>query len=186
MTKSDAMQKLKIYLKSHNIFYTKDIDNNSDRFTMCYKNFEHAPNKTIESCIWFYDDDMEVRVYYTQTGAEWCRNSEHLDDFMRLLNFINANVWMRSADFAGNSFYEPHYLYTPRLYMTEDDCYDITLTTIINYDFYGVAELESEDYITAYCPDLLDKLSPPIFLLLLGKINYEQAVLYVKESILEE
>ncbi len=35
--------------------------------------------------------------------------------------------------------------------MTEDGCFDITLTTIICNDFYEVAPLETEDYITAYC-----------------------------------
>lgn len=36
--------------------------------------------------------------------------------------------------------------------------------------------LEIEDYITAALPDLLDSLSAPIFLLLIGEINIEEAI----------
>ncbi len=65
--------------------------------------------------------------------------------------------------------------------MTEDECFDITITTFINYDFYEVAPLETEDYITAYCPDLLDKLSLAIFPLLSGKITLQQAMQCIDE-----
>ena len=36
--------------------------------------------------------------------------------------------------------------------------------------------LEMEDFITAALPYLLDSLSAPIFLLLLGEINIEEAI----------
>ena len=77
--------------------------------------------------------------------------------------------------------YAPSTLYTPRIFITENDCFDITLTTIINYDFYNLAPLETEDYITAYCPDLLNKLSPTIFSLLLGTIDLQQATHYINK-----
>lgn len=85
---------------------------------------------------------------------------------------------MCSAD---GALYVPSTLYTPRIFIKENDCFDITLTTIINYDFYKLAPLETEDYITAYCPDLLNKLSPVIFSLLLGKINLQQAMHYINK-----
>ena len=83
---------------------------------------------------------------------------------------------MSSSDGANGLLYNPSILYTPRIFMSEDECYDITITTVINYDFYEVAPLETENYITAYCPDLLDKLCLAIFPLLLGKITLQQAI----------
>lgn len=38
---------------------------------------ENSPEKYVESCVWFYKDDAEVRVYYNQAGADICKASEH-------------------------------------------------------------------------------------------------------------
>ena len=57
---------------------------------------------------------------------------------------------------------------------------------MIPLDFYEMAPLETEDYITAACPELLNKLSVPIFFVLLGEISAEQAILVVKDEILGE
>lgn len=70
--------------------------------------------------------------------------------------------------------------------MTEDGCYDITLTTLINYDFYEAAPLETEDYISVSCPEILNELSPAIFGVLLGNYSAEQAILYIEKEILKE
>ena len=40
------------------------------------------------------------------------------------------------------------------------------------------------DYLTAYCPELLDKLTAPIYGVLLGKIEVEAAIQYIKDNIL--
>ena len=77
-------------------------------------------------------------------------------------------------------------LYTPRMYLTVDGFYDITITTIINYDFWEVAPIETADYMTAYCPELLDRLALPVFGVLLGQITCDEAVMYIKEKILLE
>lgn len=66
--------------------------------------------------------------------------------------------------------------------MTEDGCYDITMTFTLPYDFYEVAPLESEDFITATLPDLLNRLSPTIFSVILGKWSAEEAVSFFEES----
>lgn len=92
---------------------------------------------------------------------------------------------MSCADGAGASLYKPHMLYTPRLYLTADECYDITITTIINYDFYEVAPVETADYLTAYCPELLDKLSPAIYGVLLGQLTVDEAIGYIRKEIIE-
>ena len=180
MNRIKVKARLRQYLKSHFIYFETDFCNNTHRFTMIFKNCNNCPDKILESCVYFYQDCMEVKTYFNQNAANWCKEyQENLPSVIRLLNHINATVWMCSTDGAGGSLYVPSTLYTPRIFITENDCFDITLTTIINYDFYKLAPLETEDYITAYCPDLLNKLSPAIFSLLLGKIDLQQAMRYI-------
>ena len=70
--------------------------------------------------------------------------------------------------------------------MTEDDRHDITMTGIIPYDFFEVAPLETEDFLTASLPELMNALSPAIFLLLLGEIDLSQAKRIVDRDVLGE
>lgn len=180
MTRTGAQIRLSTYLKSHFIRFETDFCDNIPRFTMIFKNCDNCPDRILESCVYFYQDCMEVKTYFNQNAANWCKEyQENLPSVIRLLNHINATVWMCSTDGAGGALYVPSTLYTPRIFITENDCFDITLTTIVNYDFYKLAPLETEDYITAYCPDLLNKLSPAIFSLLLGKIDLQQAMHYI-------
>lgn len=180
MSKVDAQIRLSTYLKSHFIYYGTDFYNGTLRFTMIFKNCDNCPDKILESCVYFYQDCMEVKTYFDQNAANWCKEyQENLTSVIQLLNHINAKVWMYSTDGADGLLYAPSTLYTPRIFITEDECFDITITTIINYDFYEVAPLETEDYITAYCPNLLNKLSLAIFPLLLGKITLQQAMQYI-------
>lgn len=46
--------------------------------------------------------------------------------------------------------------------------------------------LEMEDFITAALPDLLDRLSMPVFLFLEGRINAEEAIDMVRVDIIGE
>lgn len=186
MNRFEAKTKLCSYLKRYNITFRDDFDNGTSRITMLYKSYNNCPDKILESCIWFYENEMEIRVYYDEKASNWCRKSEHIINLMRVFNYINALVWPCTADGKNHTLYQPHHLHTPRLYMTEDGFNDITLTSVIAYDFYAVAPLETEDYITACCPELLDKLSPVIFGTLLGQLNIEQAIGYVKEHVLED
>lgn len=183
MTRKEAIKKFTDYLKQHNISHVTDIDNGCQRYTMTYS-AENAPDYCVESCIWFYDHDVaEARCYYTAMGAAFCKSSEHKDELFRLLNFINARVFLNCDD--GYGLYEPHMLYNPRMYVTEDGCFDITITTIINYDFWEVAPVETADYLTVYCPELLDRLAPPVFGVLLGQFTVDEAIIYIQEKILE-
>ena len=182
MLRTDAQIRLSTYLKSHFIYFETDFDNGTPRFTMIFKNCNNCPDKILESCVYFYQDYMETKTYFTQNAASGCKEyQQNIPMIMRLLNYINATVWMGSSDGANSLLYNPSILYTPRIFVSEDECYDITITTVINYDFYELAPLETEDYITAYCPDLLDKLSLAIFPLLLGKITLHQAIQYIDE-----
>lgn len=183
MTPKEAIKNFTGYLKWHNILYETGIDNGCPRFTIVF-NAENAPGYCVESCIWFYGHDVaEARCYYTAMGAEICKNSEHKDKLLRLLNFINARAFLCCGD--GYGSYDPHMLYNPRIYVTEDGCFDITITTMINYDFWETAPVETSDYLTAYCPELLDRLAPPVFRVLLGKYTVEEAIIYIQENLLE-
>lgn len=184
MKNVEVSHQIENYLKAHNISYTQDIDSGAPRMNILYTNCAFCPDRMLEGCIWFYKDSMEARTYFNQNSAEWCRTSSHIPELMRLLNFINARVWPSTSDGMGNSLYMPSSLYTPRIYLTEDSSYDITLTSVIPYDFYELAPLETEDYITACCPDLLNDLSPAIFGVLLGNLDVEQAIQYVRKNIL--
>ena len=184
MTKWEAQIRMGHYLKAHNIYHETDHENGTPHMNILYANCDLCPDGMLEGCIWFYENTMEVRTYFNQNAAGWCRTSSHILELMRLLNFINARVWPSAADGMGNALYTPSCLYTPRIYLTEDAGYDITLTTIIPYDFYELAPLETEDYITACCPGVLNDLSPAIFGVLLGRIDVERGIRYIRKNIL--
>lgn len=184
MKNLEAQHHIENYLKAYNIRYIKDVDSGMPCMNILYTNCALCPDGMLEGCIWFFKDLMEVRTYFNQNAAEWCRTSSHIPELMRLLNFINASVWPSITDGMGNALYTPSCLYTPRIYMTEDDCYDITLTFVIPYDFYELAPLETEDYITVCCPELLNIFSPAIFGVLHGRLDVEQAIRYIRKNIL--
>lgn len=186
MTNNEAYNKITKYLKSHFIKYYEDTFENVKRLTMSYTGYLNCPDSVIESCIFFHPNYMECRVYYAELGSDICKNSPCKAKLFRLLNYINAAVWPRICDGFNGKLYQPSLLYVPRIYVTEDDCYDITATTIIPYDFFEIATLETEDYMTACIPELMDKLSPIIFCLLDSKITTENAIKYVKTTILNE
>lgn len=184
MTSLQAKAKMKQYLKSHFIKYSEVIENGVSRYTILFEGYECCPDKVLEACVWFYPDYMECRVYYDCNAANWCRESEHRDELMRLLNYCNARVWPFAVDGMGSLLYQPNCFYTPRFYMTEDGCCDITMTTMIPLELYETAPLETEDYFTLTCPEILNKLSIPIFFVLLGKFTAEQAIMMVKTKVL--
>ena len=68
--------------------------------------------------------------------------------------------------------------------MTEDGFHDITLTAQIAYEIFELVPLETLDFITASCPELMDALSTPIFMLLLGNLPLDDAIEYIKTNIL--
>lgn len=185
MTKNEAMKKLTEFLKFHNIRHISAIDSGCMQLVIEYS-AEIAPNKCVESCVWFYDDAMEARVYYSALRAKICKNSMNIDGLFRVMNYINARVFLKCSDGLGCSLYKPNMLYTPRIYLTEDGCFDSTITTIINYDFFEETPVETADYLTAYCPQLLDKLPPAIFCVLSGQAKEDECIEYIMKNILEQ
>ena len=188
MEKAKAKAKIITYLKSHFIKFSEDVYNGVERLTMIYRGCENSPGKVIESSICFFTDHMDCNVYYSisASNTELCRNGDHRSELMRLLNYINAVVWPVACDGMDGELYRPLQLYVPRIYMTEDDCNDITATVLVAYDFYEVVPLQTEDFLTACLPELMDKLSIPIFMLLLGMIDLECAMRLVNDNVLCE
>lgn len=174
------------YLKGHFIHFHENYYDGVKRITMVYHGYENCPDKNLESCIYFFENYMECRVYYDETASAFCRSSSPQSELMRLLNYINATVWPCGTDGIGGALYKTSHLYGPRIFMTEDGCYDITMRFIVPYEFYEVAPLETADFLTACIPELLNNLSPAIFLLLLGKINLEDAIHLIKKAVLNE
>lgn len=173
MTKTEAIGTLAGYLKRHHIPFAEGIDEGACRLTMVYGGYRSVPGGILEACVWFYESVMEARVYYCESGAELCRKSSHRGELYRLLNYCNARLW--PAVDGGGTLYQSSFLYAPRFYMTEDEGFDITMTTVIPYDFYDIAPVETADFLTVACPGQLAELSIPIFSVLLGRIDAEEA-----------
>ena len=184
MAHAKAKAKIKEYLKQYFIEYKENNYNGTERIIIVFRGCNNCPNKILEGCIYFCEKFMECRVYYTQAAAELCGKSNHIMEFMRLLNYISASVWPRVNENFSGEIYSPASLYTPRIYMTEDGFHDITLTAQIAYEIFELAPLETLDFITASCPELMDALSTPIFMLLLGNLPLDDAIEYIKTNIL--
>lgn len=180
------MSEIISYLKLHNLYFKTDQADGIPRITMVFKNCDRCPNYITEGCIWFYEEFMEVRVYYSKLGAEICQKSEYLSELYRLLNYINARLWVRVSDGLEDALYQSQYLVSPRFYVTEDEMQDITATMLIPYTHFELDMLEMNDFITAALPDLLDGLSMSVFLLLEGKITVEEAIDMVRLEFLGE
>ena len=151
------------------------------------KDILHALTKYWNVSIEFLDTFMETRVFFTKNASSWIKErSEDLADMYRLLNFISARVWPFSHDGLEGKLYAPHHLQTPRIYITEDGYYDLTATTVIDYDHFEMAPLETEDYCTATIPELMSKLSLPMFFLLMKKVTVEDAINLIKRDVLSE
>lgn len=187
MNKYDSIDAMKYYLQKNNIDYLEDIYDGTQRITMVY-NSPKSPGSVIESCIYFLPDCIESRVYYSKIGSELIKNSNHKSksELMRLLNFLNSNVWVSSSDGVGGALYTPEYLHTPRFYMTEDGNFDLTATTFIQYHFYELTKIQTADYLTAALPVLMDELSTPIWGVVIDMIPLDQAIRYIKKNILNE
>lgn len=182
--KAAAMARdFKDYLRSFNIPYKEDVDMGAKRFTFVFM-CDNAPGGFVEGCIWFFDKAAEMRVYYNSIGADICKKSECRNELLRLLNFINARVFMGCFD-GGNRMFDSSILHTPRIYLTEDEGFDISITTMINYDFWKMARYETHDYITAYCPELLDRLAPYIYGMLKNNLSIMEAISGIKTDLLD-
>ena len=170
MLKLAAMAKSKEYLVDHEIGFVDNIEN----AVFVIRGLEKCPDKAVEGQLFYHNSCMEFRLYYTASGASFCRNSGNRDELMSLLNLINAQAFPCVQNEYGEMFYPC----SPKIYMTED--FDITFTAVMPYEFYAAAPDRVMEFITVSLPKLMNELSPAIYLLLLGKITPDQAQRLVK------
>lgn len=180
------MSEITTYLKQNNIYFKTAQTEKAPRITMVFENCDRCPDGIVEGCIWFFKDSMEVRIYYSKTGAEICKKSKNFLEIYRLINFINARLWIGVSYGAADAIDQSKYLISPRFYVTEDKMKDITATMLIPYTYFEQDMLAMEDFITAALPDLLDDLSEAVFLLLTGRITADKAIDIVKEEVLRK
>lgn len=85
MTKTEAKKQIIDYLKKYNIHYHllndsgKPIIDIKDLTLYIQFHVEEAPDQLAECSIWFYEDGLEVRGYYSENAASWV--SEHNSAF---------------------------------------------------------------------------------------------------------
>lgn len=186
MNKREAKREFIKYLKERNIKYHEHLDDGELSIYMLLSGYQKCSDNVLECSIFFFDSSMDARVYYNANANAWIKEKANdLSNMYRLLNYINAMVWPFTHDGIRGELYEQHCLQTPRFYITEDGNYDLTATTVIDYDHYEMAPLETEDYCTAAIPELMDKLSIPLFFLLMQKITVNEAIELIKKDILE-
>lgn len=181
MTKKEIMKSVIGKFKQLNIPYQEMIDGGVAAFFTCLK-APDAPNFRVEETIRFHDDCLEILVYYDTLAEEIIKDMKNIGELLRLLNYINARVFLGCSDPYG--YYKASLLFTPRIYLDEDSK-NIVIVTVINYDFFSVAPVEAIDYILGYCPELLNEFSYLIFNIVLGKITAEEAIKYIKENIIK-
>lgn len=172
------------YLKLNNIYFETDVSEGIPHITMFFRNCDRCPGHITEGCIYFYEEYMEARVYYSELGTQICNVSKNLYDLYRLMNYLNALIWPRVKDGMDGTLYSSEHLVSPRFIVTEDGMLDITTIMAIPYSHFTLDALQIEDYITAALPYLLDSLSAPIFLLLGGRIKVEDAISMIETEVL--
>ena len=171
-----AKSEIQNYLNLHNLYFETDEIEGIPYITMAFKNCDRCPGHITEGSIYFYEECMEVRVYYSEIGTQMCNKSKNLPNLYRLMNYLNAMSWPCVKDGMDGMLYSSECLVSPRFIFTEDGMMDITTIIAIPYSHFIMDTLQIEDYITAALPALLDSLSAPIFLLLEGRINVEDAI----------
>lgn len=131
----------------------------------------------------FYDSTAYARMSYNSICAEICRESEHIDELYRLLNYINAHIFtdhpITSREMKG--------LYTafdPRLFIDEESGFNIIVSATVGYELWN--KYQTVSFFSEYLPKLLEFLSPFIFGVLQCEMAAEDAIWQIKSLALCE
>ena len=135
-------------------------------------------NLYIEGCIHWYPEVARVNTYYSAAGAMVvAKNKDNLAALFRVLNYISSEVWPLVDDTTGiDYYYTPTLLYSPRIFVTEDDNYDICMSFLFHYNFLDVMELQTWDFILHCCPYLMQSWAPSLFNVIQGHISTGRAI----------
>lgn len=88
-----AKSEIQNYLNLHNLYFETDEIEGIPYITMAFKNCDRCPGHITEGSIYFYEECMEVRVYYSEIGTQMCNKSKNLPNLYRLMNYLNAMSW---------------------------------------------------------------------------------------------
>lgn len=187
MIKNNPIEYMAKYLLDRNIKYIKDELDGIPRITTALRGFDNCPQSVIECSASHYEgkNAVELRVYYGEDTRKIVRNSKYVNELYRLLNFINAKVFVENNDGSNGTVYMPSYIIQPRFYLI-DEFYDLTATILMDDSIFFEMPLEVADFITITIPSLLDKLAIYIFGVLLGHIPVEYAITLIKSDLLGE
>lgn len=75
MVIQEAKSRIISYLKSRFIPFQQDYYDDVERITMVYYGHKDYPDKTLESCIYFFTNCIECRVYYNEKASRFFRES---------------------------------------------------------------------------------------------------------------
>lgn len=177
MTSAEAFEALNEYLQQEQIEHYPLIDIEDETEPQKILIVFTTDPITIEGELFFYNGSLETRCFYGEEVSNCLREMSDIKkmQLLELVNFINAYV------------FPPYIPFTPRFYMTADGYYDLTMTTIIPYSMLDEdSEDEIGEYITRYCPKLLDQLAIPLFSVYAVGECAENAIDYIKHYILKE
>lgn len=128
----------------------------------------------VECSVFLFEECMEVRGYYSECIAKELQEHPHrISELYEVINFINARIW-----FDG--------FYYPRAYITVDGLCDVAINTIIPYEHFGMAPIETMEYITCYYPEWLEKMAIALCGVSLGVFNSSTAIMSIKQNVLNE
>ena len=170
------------FLQNSHVLYKEGMDAGVSRCDIVFM-CDHAPGRFVEVYVWFFEDEAKVLARYSSIGADICKRSEHRNELYKLLNFINTcDIMASPAD--GKQMRNLAIQHCPRICLTEEDeSYDVSIMTIINYDFWKAATAMTYLYITEYLPKLMDMLAPYVFDLLNGEMSVSDAIAGVKSNL---
>lgn len=120
----------------------------------------------------FRKEDIFVRGYYSAQLAEIIKASDHKQDLLHLLNYINCNV-----EFS-------HVVSTPRIYLSTDGAWDVVISATINNDVFSLAPVDCCQFITGYCPEFIEKFFIYIYMVIKGMAPAESCEKMIEERII--
>lgn len=154
--------------------------------SMRLEGFPDCPEQALEACVFCFRSVVEARCYFTETGSLICQGSTFIPELYRFLNYLNAHIWMNLSDGSGGQAYPSSYLTTCRFYMTEDDGKDICCAIMVPIEHWLAAELQYGDFFTRFMPEIMHKLAPAFFGILMGGVTATEAISYVRKELLHE
>lgn len=173
MTRQSASRSFFKHCIEHKVIIKLAGDGDAPCYVAEYK-ADNAPDRRVESTITFNKHEILLAVYYSQTGDRIVRESENINELLKVLNFLNNSVLY---------VYDGYALFSPGFVVSDNG--EIILTTVIPYDFYGLFREATDFYITAFCPQLLNAVAVDVFLTLFGEISSNEAIKRLKRVLSE-